>query len=401
MTTAGLPLSGLRVLDLSRVLAGPLATQLLADLGADVVKVERPGSGDDTRQWGPPFLDEPGQSAYFLSCNRGKRSLTLDLHHAEARPILDGLIGRADVLIENFLPDSLARLGLEAQRLRTLYPNLVTCSISAFGRTSSQAAVPGYDLMIQAGSGLMSITGEADGRPMKVGVAISDVLTGLYAAASILAGLYARGAGRGGTAFDLALADCTLAGMVNVAQSTLLTGHRPERFGNAHPQIVPYEAFATSDGYIALAIGADRQWVRFCHEVGQDGWAADPRFATNPARVAHRRELVPLVAELLAARRTADWEMLLGRIEVPHSRVRTLDEVVSGGQAAERQMVLEAHDSAGRPYKLLGGAVHWHDEPPRRPAAPPRLGQHSAEVLGDWLGYEAEKIEALRQAGAI
>lgn len=302
MASSGYPLTGLRVLDLSRILAGPVCTQLLADLGADVVKVERPGLGDDTRQWGPPFL-AAGESGYFLSCNRGKRSLALDLHHAEARGVLEELVRRADVLIENFLPDSLARLGLGPERLAKLNPKLVSCSISAFGRSGPLATAPGYDLMIQAGSGLMAITGEPDGAPMKVGVAISDVITGLYAATSVLAGVYARGQGKAGMAFDLALADCTLASLVNVAQSTLLTGQPPRRYGNAHPQIVPYEVFATADGHLALAIGADRQWQRFCAAVGRDGWAADARFATNPDRVKYRDALIPLVADLMLGHR--------------------------------------------------------------------------------------------------
>ncbi|HEV3005733.1 MAG TPA: CoA transferase, partial [Pirellulales bacterium] len=279
MNHSGYPLAGLKVLDLSRVLAGPVCTQLLADLGADVVKVERPGAGDDTRQWGPPFLDGDGPSGYYLSCNRGKRSLALDLNHPEGREVADDLIRRADVLVENFLPDSLARLGLGPERLKQLNPKLVSCSISGYGRTGPLAAVPGYDLMMQASAGIMSITGEPEGAPMKVGVAISDVLTGLYAAASVLAGLYAnlaQSADDGGPqssqawAFDLALADCTLASLVNVVQGTLLTGERPQRWGNAHPQIVPYEVFATSDGHIVLAVGADRQWERFCLAVGRD-----------------------------------------------------------------------------------------------------------------------------------
>ena len=335
MTSSGYPLAGLRVLDLSRILAGPVCTQLLADLGADVVKVERPGLGDDTRQWGPPFLAE-GESGYYLSCNRGKRSLALDLYHADSRAVLEGLLRRADVMIENFLPDSLARLGLGPERLAQLNPNLVSCSISAFGRTGPLAATPGYDLMIQAGSGLMAITGEPDGAPMKVGVAISDVISGLYAATSVLAGVYARGQGKPGMQFDVALADCTLASLVNVAQGALLTGRRPQRYGNAHPQIVPYEVFATADGYLALAIGADRQWQRFCTAVDREAWATDVRFATNPARVEHRDELIPMMAALLLDRSTRGWQDLLESIDVPHSPVLAVDEALNTAQAAAR-----------------------------------------------------------------
>ena len=397
----GYPLSGLKVLDLSRVLAGPVCTQLLADLGADVVKVERPGSGDDTRQWGPPFVEAGGPSGYYLSCNRGKRSLALELNHPEGRAVLDDLVRQADVLIENFLADSLEKLGLTPERLKTLNPELVSCSISGYGRTGPLAHLPGYDLVMQASAGIMSITGEPDGEPMKVGVAITDVITGLYAAAGVLAGLYARGKGRGAANFDLALADCTLASLVNVAQGALLTGERPRRWGNAHPQIVPYEAFATADGHLVLAVGADRQWQRFCSAVGRDEWAVDPRFRTNPDRVEHREALVPLLQQLFAQRTTAAWQTLLSAAETPHSPVLALDEVLESPQVAAREMVLDATDSAGRQYRLLGGPLHWQGEPPRRAKAPPELGEHTEEVLHQWLGYDAQRIERLRQAGAV
>lgn len=394
------PLAGLRVLDLSRVLAGPVCTQLLGDLGADVVKVERPGVGDDTRQWGPPFVDG-GASAYFISCNRNKRSLALDLNHPLGRPVVDDLVRRADVLVENFLPDSLARLGLTPDRLRLLNPQLVSVSISAFGRTGPWSNLPGYDLMIQAGSGLMAITGEPDGMPVKVGVALTDVITGLYAAASALAGLVARGKGQPGRAFDLALADCTLASLVNVVQSTLITGQPPIRWGNAHPQIVPYEAFATADGHLALAIGADRQWEKFCAAVNHDAWARDPRFNSNPARVEHRRELIALLEPLLAARSTRQWQALLESIDIPHSPVHNVKESLASPQVAARNMVLETVDGAGHAYRMLGSAVHWSDEPPRQATPAPLLGEHSGEVLREWLAYDAARIGELRQAGVI
>ncbi|HEX5444089.1 MAG TPA: CaiB/BaiF CoA-transferase family protein [Pirellulales bacterium] len=394
------PLSGVRVLDLSRVLAGPVCTQLLADLGADVVKVERPGGGDDTRQWGPPFLEADGPSGYYLSCNRGKRSLALDLQHGASRTVLDDLLRQADVMVENFLPDSLGKLGLAPQRLRQLNPRLVSCSISGYGRTGPLANLPGYDLMMQASAGIMSITGEPEGMPMKVGVAITDIITGLYAAASVLAGLVGRDRGAPAAAFDLALADCTLASLVNVAQAALLTGQRPTRWGNAHPQIVPYEAFATSDGHLVLAIGADRQWQRFCKAVDRADWAADRRFQTNPARVENREALIPLLQPLFRQRTTAVWQQLLTTAEVPHSPVVPLDEVIASPQVAAREMVLETTDVSGRRYRLLGGAVHWQDQPPRTAFAPPDLGQHTDEVLRDWLDYGADQIAALRRAGA-
>jgi len=410
MTNSAYPLHGLRVLDLSRILAGPVCTQLLADLGADVVKVERPGVGDDTRQWGPPFVEDAsegaGPSGYYLSCNRGKRSIAIDMGNATGRAVVDDLIRRADVLVENFLPDALVKFGLEPARLHQLNPNLVSCSISGFGRTGPLADVPGYDLMMQAGAGLMSITGEPEGQPMKVGVAITDVVTGLYAAVSALAGLYARDRrgeatlGRG-MAFDLALADCTLASLVNIAQSALLTSQRPRRWGNAHPQIVPYEAFATADGHMVLGIGADRQWQRFCAAVERDDWAADARFTTNPLRVEHRAKLIPLLQTLIATKTTAQWQALLATVDVPHSPVLALDEVLATPQVAAREMVTQVTDAQGRSYRLLGGAVHWQGEPPRVPRAPPSLGEHTAEVLRDWLSYDEAKIAELRKSGAV
>jgi crotonobetainyl-CoA:carnitine CoA-transferase CaiB-like acyl-CoA transferase len=399
------PLDGVRVLDLSRVLAGPVCCQLLADLGADVVKLERPGTGDDTRHWGPPFLggDSPddGPSAYFLSCNRGKRSLALDLSAPGSREVLVDLIRRADVLVENFLPATLEKFGLLPDQLRQINPRLVSCSISGYGRTGPDAKVPGYDLNIQATHGIMSITGEPGGRPMKIGVAMADVITGLYAATSVLAGLHARDQGRIPPAFDLALADCTLASLVNVAQGALLTGQRPKRYGNAHPHIVPYEEFATADGHLVVAVGNDRQWLRFCAATGRADLAADARFMTNPLRVEHREILIPQLQQTFRERTTAEWLAALLAADVPHAPVLALDEVLATPQVAARQMVLDAKDSARRPYRLLGSAVHWHDEPPRTPHPPPALGQHTHDVLRDWLAYDAEQIDSLRAANVI
>ncbi len=415
-------LSGIRVLDLSRVLAGPFCCQLLADLGADVVKVERPGAGDDTRQWGPPFLGEGGPSTYYLSCNRGKRSLALDLARPESRAVLNDLVRAADVLVENFRPASLAKLGLDAERVATLNPRLVRASISGFGRTGPLADVPGYDLTIQALAGLMSITGEPDGMPMKVGVAITDVVSGLYAAVSVLAGLVGRerstsAVGRSGApshlstgaspisqspAFDLALADCSLAALVNVVEGVLVTGERPRRYGNAHPQIVPYEAFRTADGYLVLGIGNDGQWQRFCAAAGCADWARDTRFATNPARVANRGQLIPPLQGLLAARTTSDWLALCDIAEVPCAPVASLDEIVRSPQVAARGMVQTLIDSAGRSVPVVASPIHAEREPPAcSPQAPPTLGEHSDEVLREWLEYDEQEIAELRRNGTI
>lgn len=410
-TRATLPLAGLKVLDLSRILAGPMCAQILADLGADVVKIERPGTGDDTRQWGPPFLPPDaegrvGPSAYYLACNRGKRSVALDLSRPDARDVLDDLLRTADVMLENFLPDTLVKLGLTPDRLAALNPRLVSCSISGYGRTGPNAELPGYDLAIQASAGLMSITGERDGAPMKVGVAISDVVTGLYAAVSVLSGLVARNTQGPGRQFDVALADCTLAALVNVAESTLVTGRRPQRFGNAHPQIVPYESFATADGHLVLAIGADRQWQRFCRAIGRTEWSDDARFNTNPARVAARAVLVPLVAEELSRRTTDEWERILTEADVPHARIAHVDEALASEQAVAREMVREVVDDAGRRVKLVGNPIHWPERPSaaaddERPTMPPELGADTDEVLGEWLNYGPERLQQLRTAGTI
>lgn len=401
MVEGNYPLAGLRVLDMSRVLAGPVCCQLLADLGADVVKVERPGTGDDTRQWGPPFVDDDGPSAYYLSANRGKRSVAVDLAHPQAGDVVADLIRRADVLVENFRPATLKKLGLEPDELHKLNDQLVVCSISGYGRTGPMADMPGYDLVTQATSGLMSITGETTGVPMKVGVAITDVVTGLYAAVSALAGLYARGKGLPGAAFDLALADCTLASLVNVAQSALVTGQRPARYGNAHANIVPYEVFATADGHLVLAVGNDAQWQRCCRVLGRDDMSDDPRFRTNPLRVTNRETLIPLIQETFATRPTDQWLELLNHADVPHAPVLALDEVFGQPQVAARGMIQQVTDAAGRTYQLLGGAVHWEGEPARSASAPPMLGEHTDEVLGEWLSYDQSHIARLRKAGAI
>jgi crotonobetainyl-CoA:carnitine CoA-transferase CaiB-like acyl-CoA transferase len=401
MNDRAYPLAGLKVLDLSRVLAGPVCTQLLADLGADVVKIERPGIGDDTRAWGPPFLGGEGPSAYFLSCNRGKRSLALDLKNPAARSVVDDLLREADVLVENFLPAALREFGLTVDRLASINPRLVSCSISGFGRTGPLAEVPGYDLVTQAGMGLMSITGEPEGPPLKVGVAIADVLTGLYAALSALTGLYARERGQPGRAFDLALADCTLASLVNVAQSVLVTGERAQRWGNAHPQIVPYETFETADSHLVIGVGTDDQWRKFCVAVDHTDWSTDARFQKNAQRVEHRYELLTLLRPLVRARTTRHWQQLLATIGLPHGPVLAVDEALATPQVAARQMVLPVVDRQGRSYSVLGSAVHWQGEPPRQATAPPEIGEHTDAVLQEWLRYDDTKLAELRRCGAI
>ncbi len=395
------PLSGLRVLDLSRVLAGPVCCQILGDLGADVVKVERPGTGDDTRAWGPPFVQGDGPSAYYLSANRNKRSLALDLDNPAARPLLASLVQAADVLIENFLPKDLEKFGLTPQRLETLNPQLVSCSISGYGRTGPLANVPGYDLIVQATSGLMSITGEAHGPPLKVGVAITDIITGLYAAIAALAGLRQRDNSQLGTNFDLSLFDCTMASLVNVVQGALVSGERPRRYGNAHPHIVPYQAFATRDGHLVLGVGNDRQWQRFCQCANQPAWATDPRFATNPARVQHRDVLIPLIENLFSQFTTHEWEQRLENTGVPHAPVLGVDQALASPQFKSRNMVAEIRDDAGLEYPLLATPIHWPGRNPQSIQPPPAVGQHTTEILQDWLAKTAAEIAQLRKQGAI
>jgi crotonobetainyl-CoA:carnitine CoA-transferase CaiB-like acyl-CoA transferase len=393
------PLAGIRVLDASRILAGPFCGQMLGDLGAEVIKVERPGSGDDTRDWGPPFLGS--LSAYFLSCNRNKRSLTLDIAHPDGNRLLHELLARSDVLIENFRSDSAARLGLNPEQLLARHPRLVVCSISGFGRTGPWTELPGYDFAIQAMSGLMAITGPAEGPPSKVGVAVTDILTGLYAAVAILACLRAREHSGHGYTIDLALLDCALAAQVNVAQAYLSSGHVPPRQGNAHLQIVPYQLFATADGWLVLNVGNDGQWQHFCHAAERLDLAADPRFTTNSLRVENRAELVPLVEAIMRGRTTADWQDRLRDANVPHAVVWDYAELFRQEQIAARGMKLTVRDPHGQPVELVGSPFHIAGAQPAKPQAPPALGEHTAEVLRELLGLKSEEVQRLRQAGVV
>ena len=392
------PLSGVRVLDASRVLAGPYCGQVLGDLGAEVIKVERPGQGDETRAWGPPYLGP--FSAYFLSCNRNKRGITLDLSRPEGVDVFHGLLRRSDVLLENFRADSADRLGLGPARLHAVNPRLVICSISGFGRTGPLRNLPGYDFAIQALSGLMSITGPADGPPCKVGVAVTDVLTGLYAAVGVLACLHARQHSGHGYALDLALLDCAVAAQVNVAQAYLTSGNVPPRQGNAHLQIVPYQLFATADGWLVLAVGNDRQWQHYCTAAARPDLAADPRFATNPLRVQNRAVLVPLVEELMGQHRTQEWQRRLEAVGVPHAPVWSYAELFSHPQTADRGLRVTVRDPDGKPVDLLGSPFHLGGVPVP-PSPPPRLGQDTDAVLRDLLGLDAERLVALRAQGVI
>jgi crotonobetainyl-CoA:carnitine CoA-transferase CaiB-like acyl-CoA transferase len=399
-------LSHLRVLDLSRVLAGPWASQLLADLGAEVWKVERPGAGDDTRRWGPPWLRdragrETGESSYFASTNRGKRSVTIDFTRPEGQALVRRLAGRADVLLENFKVGDLARHGLSYADLAPDCPRLVYCSITGFGQTGPYRHRAGYDFLIQAMGGLMSITGAPDGEPMKVGVAVTDLLTGLYAAAAVLAALASRERTGRGQHVDLALLDVQVAMLANQAQAYLASGVAPGRLGNAHPSIVPYQAFATRDGSVVLAVGNDGQFARLCAAAGRPELAADPRFATNAARVAHRDALVPLLAALLVTRTSAEWTAALAGEDVPCGPILDLAGVFADPQVIHRGLRVEAeHPLAGR-IPLVASPIRLSGTPLAPPRPPPLLGEQTDELLRGLLGLEAGELEALRRKGVI
>ncbi len=392
-------LADVRVLDASRVLAGPFCGQLLGDLGAEIIKVERPGQGDETRTWGPPFVGP--FSAYYLSCNRNKRGIALDLSSEQGRQIFHELVTKSDVLLENFRPDSAARLGLAPDRLLQVNPRLIVCSISGFGRTGPLRDLPGYDFAVQALSGLMSITGPVEGPPSKVGVAVTDVLTGLYAATAILACLHARRQSGHGYAIDLALLDCALAAQVNLAQAYLATGQVPPRQGNAHLQIAPYQAFPTADDWLVLAVGNDGQWQRFCRAADRPDLAADARFTTNSLRVQNRATLVPLVEQVLRGRRCADWQQLLEEHEVPHAPVWDYAQIFAQPQVHERSMRVRIRTPDGRPVDLVGSPFHIDGQAMTQPAAPPQLGQDTDQVLREVLGMDAGRLAELRQRGVI
>jgi crotonobetainyl-CoA:carnitine CoA-transferase CaiB-like acyl-CoA transferase len=392
-------LQGMRVLDASRVLAGPFCSQLLGDLGAEVIKVERPGSGDETRAWGPPFAGD--LSAYYLSCNRNKRALTLDFSQEEGVRLFYQLVQRSDVLLENFRAASAERLGLSPAKLLEVNPRLIVCSISGFGRTGPWSELPGYDFAIQALSGLMSITGPVEGPPCKVGVAVTDVLTGLNAAVAILACVQARQRWGHGYHIDLSLLDSAVAAQVNLAQAYLTSGMVPPRQGNAHLQIVPYQAFATADDWLVLAVGNDGQWQRLCRAAERPDLAADARFATNTQRVQNRAALVPLLEELMRTRTAQEWQQRLRKEEVPHAPVWNYAQLFAHPQAAARNLRLTIRDAQGRPLDLVGSPFHIAPATLPTPSAPPALGEHTNLVLQEILGLDQARLEELRKQGVI
>ncbi|MES2820150.1 MAG: CaiB/BaiF CoA-transferase family protein [Pseudomonadota bacterium] len=398
-------LSHLRVLDLSRVLAGPWAGQILADLGAEVIKVERPGVGDDTRAWGPPFLqnaagENTSEAAYYLAANRNKQSVTLDFTQAEGQRLVRELAARSDILIENFKVGGLAAYGLDYASLKALNPRLIYCSITGFGQNGPYAKRAGYDFMIQGLGGLMSLTGRAEGEdgagPLKVGVALTDILTGLYSSVAILAALAHRDQGGGGQHIDMALLDVQVACLANQAMNYLTTGTAPRRLGNAHPNIVPYQDFPTADGDFILTVGNDGQFRKFCEVAGHGEWADDPRFASNTARVAHRGELIPLIRQATVFKTTAQWITALEQAGVPCGPINDLAALFADPQVLARGLRLDLPHPLGGSVPQVASPIRLSETPVQYRQAPPLLGEHTEAVLCGLLGLTAEQLEGLR-----
>ncbi len=404
------PLSHIRVLDLSRVLAGPWAGQTLADLGAEVIKVERPGLGDDTRGWGPPFLaDREGNptsdAAYFLAANRGKKSVTIDFTKSEGQDLVRRLAADCDIVLENFKVDGLAKYGLDYSSLQAINPGIIYCSITGFGQTGPYRNRAGYDFLIQGMGGLMSVTGEPDdvpgGGPIKVGVAIVDIFTGMYAVTSVLAALAHRERTGEGEYIDLALLDVQVATLANQATNYLVSGSSPERLGNAHPNIVPYQALATSDGYIILAVGNDGQFSRFCAVAGCPELADDERFRTNADRVCNRAELIRIIMEFLKLRTRAEWIAALEQAGVPCGPINTIADVFANPQVQSRGMRIDVQHSGAGEIPLVGSPMKFSRSPLDDRQPPPQLGEHNDEVLTGMLGLGNAEMAHLRAVGII
>jgi formyl-CoA transferase len=383
-------LADIRVVDFSRVLAGPYCTMLLADLGADVIKIENPIGGDDTRQWGPPWLD--GQSAYYLSVNRNKRSIALDLKQPKDLEIAHRLAEAADVLVENFKVGGMVGFGLDYETLSKSNPGLVYCSITGYGQDGPYADRPGYDFILQAEGGLMSITGPREGQPSKVGVAIVDITAGLFASHAILAALHHREKTGQGQHIDVALLDAQLGWLANVAQNYLVSGQPPKRYGNAHPNIVPYETFETADGWLALGVGNDRQYERLCDIANRMDLWEDERFQTNPERVEHRRDLLPLWQAVFLTRTTADWVGTLTQAGIPVGPINDIPAALSHPQTIARQMVQEVKRDGGQPVRLVGPVAKLSRTPSEISTPPPTLGEHTREILEE-LALQSSEIE--------
>jgi formyl-CoA transferase len=389
-----------RVIDLTRVLAGPYCTMMLGDLGADVIKVEIPGRGDDTRQWGPPFT-AAGESAYFISANRNKRSLTLDLKSERGIQVLKELLRDADVVVENFRTGTMTRWGLDYEALQALRPGLIYCSITGYGHSGPYKDRPGYDFIAQALGGFMSVTGPIEGEPIRAGVAIADLASGIFAFGTIMAALYAREHTGEGQQIDISLLDSQVALMSYVASNYLITGETPKRYGNAHPNIVPYEVLQAADGYMAFAAGNDGQWRKFCEAVGKQAWIEDERFANNPARNQNRGILIPLLNELFREQPIADWTALCDEIGLPAAGINNMSDVFQDPQVLARGLRVEYERQDGETIPMVGSPLQVPTTPTRVRLGPPRLGEHTEDILVELLGYDARTIEELRSDGVI
>ena len=398
------PLKGLRILDLTRVLAGPWATQMLADFGADVIKIEKPGDGDDTRGWGPPFLTNPdgtrGDAAYFQSANRGKRSVCIDMATPDGQELLRALAAKSDVVIENFKVGGLKKYGLDYDSLKPVNPRLIYCSITGFGQTGPFAQRAGYDFMIQGMAGVMSITGAPDGEPMKMGVAFSDIFAGLHAVIGITAALYHRERTGDGQHIDISLLDSQVAVLANQALNYLVGGKVPARLGNAHPNIVPYQTFETRDGHIIMAVGTDRQYAEFCSIIGAPHLVNDT-FKTNRGRVEHRNDLIPLLRPFMLARSTAEWVQAFEAAAVPCGPINSIDQVFENPQVMARhlQLILEREDGLAVPS--VANPIVFSETPNAYMHPSPRLGDGTADVLSELLGLSTEALASLKQKGTI
>jgi crotonobetainyl-CoA:carnitine CoA-transferase CaiB-like acyl-CoA transferase len=404
------PLQGIRILDLTRILAGPWATQNLADLGAEVIKIEKPGSGDDTRQMGPPFIRDQvtgadTDAAYFLSCNRNKESVAVDIATPEGRDLVRALAAKCDVLIENYKFGGLAKYGLDYASLHTALPNLVYCSITGFGQTGPYRKRAGYDYLIQGMGGLMSVTGERDDRPgggpQRAGVALADILSGMYAALAILAALRHRDAGGGGQQIDIGMLDVQVAVLANQGMNYLTTGKAPGRTGNGHPNIAPYQRFPTSDGYVILAVGNDAQFVRMCEAMGRPDMAADPRFRTIPDRVAHYDALIPLMEGITRTRTLDAWVAAMEAVDVPCGPINSIDRVFADPQVVARGLRMDLPHTGAGSVPSVANPMRLSETPVEYRHAPPVLGEHTAEVLQRVLGMDQTALAALKQKNVI
>ena len=402
------PLAGLRVFDLTRILAGPTCTQLLGDLGAEVVKIERPGQGDDTRKWGPPYVqDKDGNdtdtSAYYLSCNRNKRSVTLDIASAEGQRLARELIRESDIVVENFKAGGLKKYGLSYDDVKEIAPHIIFCSITGFGQTGPYASRAGYDYLAQGMGGIMSLTGEPDGEPMKVGIGIADIMCGMYASSAILAALHHRHKTGEGQHIDLALLDTQVSWLTYEGLNYLTSGELPKRRGNEHPNIVPYKTMPATDGYFILAVGNDSQFAKFCAEAGRPELAQDPRFTTNAERVRNREALYPILDAITAERPLQDWVDALNTRGVPSGPVNTLDRVFADPQIQHRAMQIQMDypEAAKGKVDLIGNPIGFSGTPVSYRQAPPKMGEHTDAVLHEALGLSAEEISALRDRGVI